>query len=70
MLKWTLRIIVTLIDIALLAALWWVVTRPNPIPAQPTEVVSVSVEDVTPEEVQIIMDITGGDEDGGILNEE
>lgn len=69
MLKLTLRLFITLVDIGLLIALWWVVTQPAPI-TPPPEVVSVNVEDITPEEVALILEATGADEDGGILNED
>ena len=67
MLKLTLRIAITVINLGLLAALWWV---SHSTPPAVSEVASINVENVTPEEVATIMAITGGDEDGGILNED
>lgn len=67
MIKTSLRIAITLFNLALLTALWWVA---NPTPLAVPEVASINVENVTPEEVAEIMAITGGDEDGGILNED
>ncbi|MBI4407805.1 MAG: hypothetical protein HY565_04905 [Candidatus Kerfeldbacteria bacterium] len=67
MLKWTLRVIITVVDGLLVMALWLVT---HPVSTPPPDMLSVNVEEVTPEEVEFILDATGYDEDGGILNED
>ncbi len=67
MLKLLLRTAITLIDLALLIALWWVIRSTPP---TPPDVLSVNVENVAPEEVSLILEATGADEDGDILNED
>lgn len=67
MLKWTLRLTITVIDLVLLTLLWWVAEWPSPLTwlmCDGSHVIARVEEEVNTDEVDIVLQASGAwDED-------